>query len=336
MPWVRFDDQYPIHRKVSVLTDAAFRLDVEAKCWSSRNLTDGRVAADELEAVRAKATRAHAAELVRRGLWHDAGHQCPSAQCAPPGPDGWVIHDFLDYNPSRSQAVAEREAKSKRQQRWREAKVGRRNGDASTSRDVDAGVDASRDAYVDGVVDARVDASRDGPVDAYVDGRVDPAPRAHVSRPDPPRPEGKRGGDLPEAPAAGRAAAGPAGDGRNEDQTLGGHPPSNGWPADPWPDEAPDVLAAEADDIRRTAEAIVADAHHQQKRTAQGAAAARAAIAKPATRAGRHSGGFEALRAATPDVPPLADPSTPVTPEPNAEPEDPTDDQENPHAVPAA
>ena len=38
---LRFDDQFPIHRKVSGLSDAAFRLHVEAIFWCDRNLTDG-------------------------------------------------------------------------------------------------------------------------------------------------------------------------------------------------------------------------------------------------------------------------------------------------------
>jgi hypothetical protein len=41
MPWAKFDDRYPWHRKVRPLSDAAFRLDVSAICWCAENLTDG-------------------------------------------------------------------------------------------------------------------------------------------------------------------------------------------------------------------------------------------------------------------------------------------------------
>jgi hypothetical protein len=33
MTWVRFDDQFPIHRKMTGLSDAAFRLHVLAIFW---------------------------------------------------------------------------------------------------------------------------------------------------------------------------------------------------------------------------------------------------------------------------------------------------------------
>ena len=40
MPWAKFDDRYPWHRKVRGLSDAAFRMDVSAVCWCAENLTD--------------------------------------------------------------------------------------------------------------------------------------------------------------------------------------------------------------------------------------------------------------------------------------------------------
>jgi hypothetical protein len=86
---VRFDDQFPIHRKIATLSAPAFRLQVEAICWSARNLTDGLVRADELVTVtRTPHPRRYADELVRRGLWHET-------------PEGWEIHDYLDWQPSR-------------------------------------------------------------------------------------------------------------------------------------------------------------------------------------------------------------------------------------------
>lgn len=127
MPWVRFDDQFPIHRKVDVLSDAAFRLHVSAVCWCARNLTDGFIAAAELRSVsRARKPDKIAAELVRVGVWREVA-------------DGWQIHDYLDYQPSRQKVERERKAKAERQKRWSERR--RRKVDASA----DASIDASKD-----------------------------------------------------------------------------------------------------------------------------------------------------------------------------------------------
>jgi hypothetical protein len=107
MPWVRFDDQFPIHRKVKGLTDAEFRLHTEAIFWCARNLTDGYVARDELRDVSgiSKPER-HLAALVRRGLWVEAE-------------GGWLIHDYLTYQPARAKVMQTREAR---------AEAGRRGG----------------------------------------------------------------------------------------------------------------------------------------------------------------------------------------------------------------
>lgn len=120
MPWVRFDDQFTIHRKIAGLDDALFRLACESIFWSARNLTDGRIRLHELILVRATATKADADELVARGLWHRAEDVCDSPDCPDPGPDGWVIHDYWAYQPSKAKVLAEREAARQRQRRWRE------------------------------------------------------------------------------------------------------------------------------------------------------------------------------------------------------------------------
>ena len=131
MPWVRFDDQYPIHRKVDGLTDAAFRLHTSAIFWCARNLTDGFVPEEDLDGVtaRVRTPSRFAAECVRRGVWHDARHRCPSQKC--PGPvdgDGWMIHDYWEYQPSKEQVIREREANARRQKKWRDAHNASSNG----------------------------------------------------------------------------------------------------------------------------------------------------------------------------------------------------------------
>jgi hypothetical protein len=111
LTWARFDDRYPRHRKVDGLSDAAFRLDVSAVCWCAENLTDGVVLVTELcQVSRLKGTKASkaAAELVAAGRWDVIA-------------GGWVIHDYLDYNPSKAKVLAEREAARRRQERKRQS-----------------------------------------------------------------------------------------------------------------------------------------------------------------------------------------------------------------------
>jgi hypothetical protein len=139
MPWVRFDDQYPIHRKVKPLSDSEMRFHIEAIFWCARNLTDGFVPAEDVSDVSA-VRRPHKVIpcLVARGLLHEAGHVCQSPKCPPSlGGDGWMIHDYFDYQPSKQKVTTERDAKAQRQARWL-AKKTTRPRDASQDASVDA------------------------------------------------------------------------------------------------------------------------------------------------------------------------------------------------------
>lgn len=120
MPWVRFDDMFPINRKVEALTDAAFRLHVSAIFWCARNLTDGFVPESDLELVtaRVKKHRKLAEELVQRGLWITR-------------PNGWEIKDYLKYQPSKEKVLADREAAAERQRNWRQTRKNGRNASSN-------------------------------------------------------------------------------------------------------------------------------------------------------------------------------------------------------------
>jgi len=99
--------------------------------WCSRSLTDGRIAADELASISKRANKTRAAKLVERGLWHPAGTLCASDHCPEPGEDGWVIHDYLQYQPSRAKVVSEQQMKAERQKRWVARQAERRVSPAS-------------------------------------------------------------------------------------------------------------------------------------------------------------------------------------------------------------
>lgn len=145
MPWVRFDDHFPLNRKVDGLSDTAFRLHVSAIFWCARNLTDGVVPEEDLDLVtaRVRAPARFAAELVRRGLWHEAGYRCDSEICPPSGPDGWTVHDYFGYQPSKAKVQADREGNAERQRMWRE-KQASQDGNASSNGVTDALVTAPR------------------------------------------------------------------------------------------------------------------------------------------------------------------------------------------------
>lgn len=128
MVWAKLDDEILDNPKIARAGVLGFALHVAAITWCCRNLTDGfvprgrvgclldlsTVAGEYLDAaspsVPAVADRyldaAHdvgvpssvkvAEWLVKVGLWRDA-------------PGGWVLHDFLSYNPSKEKVMAERE-----------------------------------------------------------------------------------------------------------------------------------------------------------------------------------------------------------------------------------
>lgn len=110
MPWVKLDDRFPTHRKVALLSDRAFRLYVSGLCWSSENLTEGRILTRELPFIaRVRGLKSVAKELEDAGLWD-------------PSDGGWTIHDYLEYNPDRAKVQAERKSNAERQKAWRERK----------------------------------------------------------------------------------------------------------------------------------------------------------------------------------------------------------------------
>lgn len=226
MPWVRFDDTFPVHRKVDGLSDTAFRLHVSAIFWCARNLTDGAVPEEDLELVtaRVRAPARFATELVRRGLWHEAGHQCDSEHCPPAADSGWVIHDYLEFQPSKEKVGRQRDAKAERQARWLAKKAAGKGG-LSTG-----------DASSNGRDSPNSDASRDATRDASQDDA-------------PPRPAPKEAGRSPERPPPSALRAG-NGVGRNN-QTRRGSPRA--------PDDNPDWRSLpafgaprEAEDAERT------------------------------------------------------------------------------------
>lgn len=123
MTWVRFDDQFTIHRKVTGLSDAAYRLHTEAIFWCARNLTDGFVPSEDVDVLAtARRPSKFVPELVRRGVWVEVD-------------GGWQIHDYLEYQPSKEKVERERQQKADRQARWKANQQGKRDASLDASRD---------------------------------------------------------------------------------------------------------------------------------------------------------------------------------------------------------
>lgn len=165
MPWFRLEDSFHSHPKVIRAGNEAVGLYVRCGTYAAEHLTDGFIP----EHVALLYGSAELAEtLVGAKLWRRTR-------------GGWRMPDYLDYNPSAQQVDKEREAKTERQRRWREAR-GRRRVDASTG--------ASRDGHVD----AAPTPPRPAPKEA---GRAGPVPKSAANGRASPTGSPARGGRPP-------------------------------------------------------------------------------------------------------------------------------------------
>jgi hypothetical protein len=137
MPWFKIDDGFHCHPKVLQAGTPAVGLYVRCGSWAAQQTTNG-VIPKHVATMYGTARQIKA--LVDAGLWHQPGHGCES--CAEVNANSYLIHDYLEKNPSRNEVESARKAKSERQQRWREGKrKDQANGPAGHP--VDGDVDAS-------------------------------------------------------------------------------------------------------------------------------------------------------------------------------------------------
>ncbi|WP_049569138.1 hypothetical protein [Streptomyces sp. SBT349] len=126
MPWFVLDDGFDTHPKVRKVGNAAVGVFVRLGAYAARHLTEGKL---DAAIVRDYGTPPTIKKLVAVGLLHPFGHDCP--RCEQPDGSGYTIHDFLDYNRSRKQVEAAREAGRKRQQKGRDRAREQRNARSS-------------------------------------------------------------------------------------------------------------------------------------------------------------------------------------------------------------
>ncbi|WP_369183306.1 hypothetical protein [Streptomyces sp. Y1] len=137
MPWFKIDDGFHCHAKVLAAGTPAVGLYVRCGSWAAQQASEGII---PKAIARMYGTPRMIKALVDADLWHAPGHECES--CPELEPNSYVIHQYLERNPSRVEVESARKAKSARQQRWRE---GKKNEQINTddAPQVDVNVDAS-------------------------------------------------------------------------------------------------------------------------------------------------------------------------------------------------
>lgn len=95
MAWFRVDDAFHSHPKVMRAGTAAVGLWVRCGSYCAQHLTDGVV---PREVVMSYGTKTQVAALLSSGLFVES-------------PSGYVMPDYLDYNPSREEVLAGQAAK---------------------------------------------------------------------------------------------------------------------------------------------------------------------------------------------------------------------------------
>lgn len=158
--WVRLDDGMLDNPKVARLNPLGFAMHAAGLLYSARNLTDGIVpggvvnrlldwhgigytekADPREEMIAAFAVTAYFVvntQLLENGIWHDVegSEGCASSACAEaprPRRDEFLIHDFLVYQRSKAEVLAERAKTAERVRKHRNARGnGERNEGSNT------------------------------------------------------------------------------------------------------------------------------------------------------------------------------------------------------------
>jgi len=117
MGWVRLDDNFADHPKVIALSDTAFRLYIEALCYSNRQLTDGFIP----NAVYLKLSKDDEADyLIEAGLWERVHGNVISPELT----TGYQIRSYTEYQPTREKVEEKREQAKERLRKYRESQKG--------------------------------------------------------------------------------------------------------------------------------------------------------------------------------------------------------------------
>lgn len=111
MPWAKVDDKLHGHPKAAKAGLEALGLHLLAMSHCAAYGTEGHVDPEFPKGKAAGKSKGLVRRLVDSGLWEENG-------------TGWVIHDWLDYNPTNEQSRALSEAR---------AQAGKRGGKAQAN-----------------------------------------------------------------------------------------------------------------------------------------------------------------------------------------------------------
>lgn len=121
MAWVKIDDQFHDHPKVLDVGPCAEALYFRGLTYATRFLTDGFIPVGHLRRMGDMDALAEAERLTTSGLWQSTE-------------GGYLVHDYLDYQPSKEHILADRAKSAKRQAEWRDRnRNGVENGDTAGS-----------------------------------------------------------------------------------------------------------------------------------------------------------------------------------------------------------
>src|SRR5688500_18937789 len=101
MGWLRLDDHYDDHPKIVEAGKDAAWLDLRGMLFCARHETDGFIRPAQLTRIGSDFSPKKRLALVERLV--EVGRWVPAED------GGWVIHDFLQYNPSSEARSQERE-----------------------------------------------------------------------------------------------------------------------------------------------------------------------------------------------------------------------------------
>lgn len=127
MAWVKLDDHLDEHDKVLALGDAVadcMWLLSRGLMMCNRKETDGHIPAAALGRIGSDFGAAKRRKLIDRlvevGFLHTPGHDCP--RCPQPI-EGWQVHDYRDYQPTRAKKDQDR---AEARERMRRARAGKK------------------------------------------------------------------------------------------------------------------------------------------------------------------------------------------------------------------
>lgn len=119
MTWAKIDDSFPDHPKIVAAGPICALLQIRAICYSCRFLTDGLIPHGAVsglvnglepdDACKHASGIDLASLMVRNGLWDVAAN-------------GYQVHDFLDFNPSKKEVERQRKHWQERAQKGAKAR----------------------------------------------------------------------------------------------------------------------------------------------------------------------------------------------------------------------